>query len=175
MDEELLPCPNYELCQNVCPQWIFDIKNGTCLTCDIFGWKKLIFINNNDDCIVCYENNCKKIMFPTNCGHSVCINCFKKLFYGKNEHEYELSPTSYGCPPCPNNCFKPIKGIQEWCDECDELFENWCINSKNEYNKWYYDNNILIDNEISENYIDNRCPICRSTHIAYWIKNKKNK
>ena len=81
-------CKNYDLCQGVLTKDHFKRhKNYLCLFCGEwflmkgFGWNELEFFENNENCIVCFTNDKKKVKFPTNCGHSFCIDCSREILF----------------------------------------------------------------------------------------------
>jgi hypothetical protein len=79
-------CVNYKFCKGVAfPE--LDIE--LCLLCDKWyehgeGWGPLEFIENDDDCPVCYSKGIK-MKFPTNCEHAFCIQCCRNLLYHQED------------------------------------------------------------------------------------------
>ena len=102
-----IKCQNYELCETALPRWWFDCKgNYLCSECHmLFGtWNNeqagiqrtgrgVLEINNNLECPICLD--IKKSIQQPNCGHTLCIECFKGCYYSGNEN---LSK----CPLCRN-------------------------------------------------------------------------
>jgi hypothetical protein len=169
-------CLNYQLCRDTVPN---GMGEDFCMTCGSwfkvsgFGWDKLHFITNNDPCNVCFENCNEKLMFPTNCGHSFCIDCSRKILFW-DETRYHLSPVPFGCPPCPNGCVNPIKGTQCYCIEYDDVQELWKQKHPKQFKLWNDKTHISIDtNDEQENISDTCdvkygskiCPTCRQKYV----------
>lgn len=105
-----LKCKNYELCESVLPSWWFECKgNYLCTTCHmLFGtWKcqgqeyktgkGILEISDNLECPICLEN--KRGISQPNCKHTLCIDCFKRCHYGKDEED-ENEENLRKCPLC---------------------------------------------------------------------------
>ena len=163
--ENGIKCKNYELCEGVLPpDHYVGFENYVCMTCDRsgFGWKELDFVDGDDECSICLDVVTRKLKFPTKCGHSFCISCSKNiLFY--NECRYHLSPVAYGCPPCPNECDNPMKGIQCYCYEYDDVQETWKRENPMEYNRWN-DEDLDAGNTGWEVFGSKTCPLCKSVY-----------
>jgi hypothetical protein len=161
-----IKCKNYNLCEAVLPEWWFNCKGKyLCINCDCFGWNELKFRNINNDCNVCYNNGIE-MKFPTDCGHWFCVNCCKKILFW-DETRYHLSPEPYGCPSCPNGCINPIKGKQCYCEEYDEIQNNWENTHPEEFKKWKDDEHDSISNSSEESgsvFTSKKCPICRKKY-----------
>lgn len=115
----IIKCKNYIICNEDIPISFIHKNEYICTSCDInFGpWRggkgKLKILEKND-CIICYENK-EQIELPK-CNHSLCIDCFKKIYYkeqcickcnNKEEHECDAcecfaneSDPTYKCPMC---------------------------------------------------------------------------
>ena len=102
-----IKCTNYELCESVLPRWWFECKgNYLCTSCHmLFGtWKfqgqeyktckGILEISDNLECPICLEN--KRGISQPNCEHTLCIDCFKRCHYCKDENEENLRK----CPLC---------------------------------------------------------------------------
>ena len=150
-----IKCKNYELCEAVSPKWWFECKgNYLCTNCHmLFGtWGKshtgkgVLEISDNLDCPICLEN--KRSIEQPNCEHTLCIDCFKRCYYGDDDSENE-----------PNF---PYPDIEEEYYE-DKFNPKWekdypLIKIHNEeWNKWDDKKNEKYENE--ENL--RNCPICR--------------
>ena len=165
-----IKCRNYELCEAVLPPdcWKWN-KKYLCINCENFGWEKLTFIDCNDECIICYKNCNKKMLFPTNCNHSFCIECSRDLLFF-DETRFHLSPEPYGCPPCPNGCINPIKGRQCYCEEYSDIQDIWEIEDYNQWKKWNNDEDLSIEGYIEEDdstqFGKGICPLCRRKYIV---------
>ena len=168
-----IKCKNYDLCEGILPKDHFKRhKNYLCLYCGEwflmkgFGWNELEFFENNENCIVCFTNHKKKVKFPTNCGHSFCIDCSREILFF-DEKKYHLSPMPYGCPPCPNGCKNPEKGRQCYCEEYDKIIDQWKDFSPVNFDEWIYNERLSIDKEEDNEgsiYGSAKCPICRKTY-----------
>ena len=113
--EEGIKCKNYELCESVLPRWWFECKgNYLCTNCHmLFGtWKwqgqgqeyktgkGILEISDNLECPICLEN--KRGISQPNCEHTLCIDCFKRCYYGKDEEDEneENEENLRKCPLC---------------------------------------------------------------------------
>ncbi len=163
--EIYMNCKNYDLCKGEA------LCNGLCMNCGSwfkvggFGWDELNFFSCNEECIICSEVCSKKMMFPTNCGHSFCISCSKGILFF-DESRYWLSPVKYGCLPCPKGCINPEKGKQCDCIEYDDVIERWSIQNTRQYERWNkeQEKSIQIGNPNSVNGRA-QCPLCRRKYI----------
>ena len=161
-------CPNFELCKH---NKVPGIGSECCMTCGSwfkvggFGWDKLIFFDSTDECVVCMNLCERKLMFPTNCGHSFCVECSKNILFW-DETRYHLSPVPYGCPPCPNGCENPEKGKQCYCEDYDSLEDEWQKSNPVQFNKWCSDQDNSIDNSFKDiTYGQGVCPLCRKKYM----------
>jgi hypothetical protein len=88
-----IKCKNYEVCDAVLPDWWWDCKECyLCTNCDIhFGtWttntgfgndgKGILEFIDNYECAICMET--KRCVSQPKCNHFVCIDCFKRCYYG---------------------------------------------------------------------------------------------
>jgi hypothetical protein len=155
-----IKCKNYELCQCILPTWWFDCKdNYLCTNCHmLFGtWgtkdkqyktgKGVLEIVDTTECPVCLEN--RRSITQPNCQHTICIECFKRSYYGdddtKNEPKF------------------PYPDIEDEYDE-DQFNEKWEIDYplitiyNQEHNKW---NDEKDEKYHMEEYLRN-CPLCRA-------------
>ena len=162
-------CKNHELCKN---EAVPEVGQGFCMCCGSWckfghGWDELEFINTteeNKECSVCSNNCDRKLMFPTNCGHSFCISCSKDLLLW-DETRHHLSPVPYGCPPCPNGCINPVRGRQCYCEEYDSVQEQWKRERLVEYNRWNDEEHDSIETDDGSSYAKMSCPLCRSKYV----------
>ena len=95
-----IKCKNYQLCEAILPTWWFECKNNyLCTTCHLmFGtWgtppigntgKGALDFVDNIECPVCFEN--KQGVSHPNCDHFICIDCFKRCYYGDETGEPEF-------------------------------------------------------------------------------------
>jgi len=166
--ENRIKCKNYELCQSTLPPDHYEhYAQYLCMVCDNsssgFGWNELEFRIGEEECVVCNETSNTQLKFPTNCGHWFCLSCSRNiLFY--NETQYHLSPIPYGCPPCPNGCTNPVKGKQCYCEEYDEIQDEWKKEQPDKYKEWNdaEDTSIFYSEPISGSVFGSKqCPLCR--------------
>ena len=158
-----IKCKNYEMCNTILPKWWFDCKNSyLCTNCDMmFGtWKNKkagvyktgkgeLPIKDNLECPICLD--IKRGISQPNCDHTLCIDCFKRCYYGDESRDGE--------PQFPYS-----KEIENEYDE-DIYLKNpkWdkdypLIKKYNEeWNKW--DDNKQQKFNDEENL--RNCPICR--------------
>jgi hypothetical protein len=170
-EENRIKCKNYELCESLLPQdHYINIGNYLCMTCGSWfkfglGWDELTFIDSNEECSICFNNCTKKLIFPTNCGHSFCIKCSKNILFW-DETRYHLSPEPYGCQPCPNGCINPIKGEQCYCEEYKIVQDNWKLEQPDAYKQWNDNEDLSIEQgEDNNSYFSNcTCPLCRKKY-----------
>ena len=153
---------NYKLCEFIlsCKWWIY-MTTWMCPSYDMFGTKDLEFKENTEECDVCNESY-KYVKVSTSCEHQFCAPCSQNILVW-DETNYRLSPVPFGCPPCPNNCINPIKGEQCYCEEYDEILDQW----KEEYPDKYeeYNDAEKLSIELSETtegivYGSYKCPLC---------------
>ena len=172
-EENGIKCKNYELCQHILPPDHYEhLANYLCMTCGDwfkvggFGWNELEFRVREEECVICNETRNKQLKFPANCGHWFCISCSRNILFW-DETRYHLSPIPYGCPSCPNGCINPEKGKQCYCEEYDEIQDNWEINNPDDYKRWNEAENLSIDSgEDNPGSIFNskKCPLCRTVY-----------
>lgn len=93
-----IKCKNYELCEGILPKWWFECKgNYLSTSCHMmFGtWgeqtgKGILHIYDNLDCPICFET--KKCITQPNCEHTLCIECFKRCYYGSDTEDEPVFP-----------------------------------------------------------------------------------
>lgn len=161
-----IKCKNYEICEEVLPSWWYECKGHyICTNCDMmFGtWtgknhitgelvyktgKGILPIVDDTECPVCLER--KRSVTQPNCEHTVCIECFKRSYYGDWS----------GAPEFPYS--KEVEDLYNMADENADhvrwkidypLIEAWDL----EYDKWY---DHCIEKNNNESYLQ-KCPICR--------------
>ena len=164
-----IKCKNYELCEAVLPKWWFECKgNYLCTNCHmmfgtwgIYTGKGILDISDNIECPVCLE--VKRSISQPNCEHTICIDCFKRCYYGDDDIEnepqfpypkdieakYWEEDTEVGNFPeithlrWPNNFYKEYPLIEVWNEEV---------------NKWEDEKNQKHENEKNLQ----KCPLCRA-------------
>jgi hypothetical protein len=102
--ERGIKCKNYIICEDLLPRWWFKCKgNYLCINCHMmFGtWgsventhigKGTLKISNNLECPICFE--IKQCISQPRCEHSVCIDCFKRCYYGEKCEGEPIFPYS---------------------------------------------------------------------------------
>ncbi len=165
-ENKMIKCINYELCEgNGIPDF-----NNLCMACSpnfVFGlrWGSLSFFDCDEECAVCYNNCKRKLLFPTDCGHSFCVNCSKEILLW-DETRYHLSPVPFGCSDCPNGCINPVQGKQCYCEKQSLLENEWEKTNPMEYKLWNDSETESIiqgDNGLSS-FGSRSCPLCRSKY-----------
>ena len=152
-----IKCKNYELCDAVLPKWWFECKgNYLCTNCHMmFGtWgsgvnahtgKGTLDISDNLECPICFE--VKRSISQPNCEHTICIDCFKRCYYGDTSNEPQF----------------PYPDIEDEYDG-DENNPKWdndypLIKKYNDdFKKWDDENTKKYENE---EYL-RKCPVCRT-------------
>lgn len=155
-----IKCKNYELCEEILPKWWFECKgNYLCTNCDMmFGtWsnekanvhktgKGVLDISDNTECPICLEK--KRSISQPNCLHTLCIDCFKRCYYGGDDSENE---PKFPYPDIEDDYYK------------DQLNPKWDTNYplikiyNEQWNKWDDKKNEKYDAESNLRI----CPICR--------------
>jgi hypothetical protein len=151
-----IKCKNYEICQTVLPKWWFDCKgNYLCTNCHImFGtWssgkilhegKGALEISDDVDCPICLD--VKRGISQPRCNQSLCIDCFKRCYYGDESGE-----PVFPYPDIEDEYYDDRNNITWTYDY--PLIEKY----HKEWNKW--------DDERNEKYAKEHnlriCPICR--------------
>ena len=144
-----IKCPNFEICGQFFDNY-HNINNNLCFNCDVAygiwdgGKGKLIF--KQDDCCICLEN--KRCVSMPKCNHFVCIDDFKRMFYGeKRQNEpqfpYPELEDDYDGRNYNNNKYDDDPVI---------------IKYNEDYNKWDDTYDIKYENEKNLR----NCPLCRS-------------
>jgi len=147
-----IKCKNYELCEAVLPKWWYNYKGQyLCTNCNMmFGtWgsqtgKGILEINDNLECPICLE--VKRGISQPNCEHTVCIDCFKRCYYGDKSGEPQfpypdIEDEYYNDQENPKwNIQYPL--IKIYNDE----YKKWDDNREEKYN--------------NEEHL-RRCPFCR--------------
>lgn len=147
-----IKCPNYVICENSDPRWVLRCHNGLCTNCDISfgkwqGGKGILNMKDNEDCCICFE--IKKCISNPKCDHFICIDCFKRCYYGSNEDSNKEPPFPY--PDKENDYFEnsddPI-----WSN--DETIMKW-------NQEWIIWDDARTERSQNEHKILAKCPLCR--------------
>jgi hypothetical protein len=158
-------CINYVFCKGTI---IKELEIPTCLLCGKWyehgeKWGELEFIETDEDCPVCYAKGLQ-MKFPTNCGHSFCIQCCRNLLIYQEEL-YCICPTKFGCPPCKHYIENIINSCKNrpCCDEDQNILDNWEKEDYESFIKWnYFEFN--ISNEDHNYLLTKKCPLCRAIY-----------
>jgi hypothetical protein len=153
-----------------------------CHNCISLYSNKNIIMKDNNECPICYDET-KVIKLPL-CEHYLCINCFKKIHYGKS-----LSETKYNLrlklskPKFPYE-FKKSREYQNWIDDNEDIYysnnkKSWTKICKKRpewmntiefieyekkekiYRKLEEENNDILHGLGDESYNTSNCPLCR--------------
>ena len=151
-----IKCRNFEICEN---WFIFEnlqLHSGElCTPCDetYSDWKNgnygngILIFQDNIECPICLENK-RCVKFP-NCSHYVCVDDFKRVFYGdenlKNEPKFPY-------PELEDDYFLKNQG-HSYYENDPEI-----IKYHQDWNNW----DDLRDQKYSNEENLRKCPICRS-------------
>ena len=140
-----MKCPNYLICKNISPKWVYDNNKNTCINCAIsFGI--LIFSIDKKECPICLEN--KYAVKNINCNHTICVDCFRRVHYGEEREEDPIFPYSEEIEDeyfdDPDNLKWKLNYplIEEWNEVCNAYYDYYQEKYKNEENL-------------------RKCPLCR--------------
>lgn len=169
-------CRNYKLCENIVSNnYIETHGNYICMVCNLFGWGELSFKESHEECGVCLESYPVHLKFPAqDCLHYMCLKCSREILFW-DESLFQISPEPFGCPPCPNGCYNPVRGFQCCCDNYvsmddpennPSVIERWKQEQPEQYKEW--DENQEFSVELgSDMYAlrsNKRCPFCRKQY-----------
>lgn len=156
-----IKCKNYYICGAVLPEWWWECKSHyICTNCDeMFGkWmngKGELKKYDNVECPICLENGIGiELAF---CDHKLCINCFKRCFYG-DELVNEEPQFPYPENPDLIDLYSDFLNGKN-----NDSYPNWDVEYPlmkkydEEYDKWLDKKQSKYENE--ENL--HKCPLCR--------------
>ena len=170
-------CHNYKLCENIVSRRHVEINgNYICMICNLFGWGKLVFKEEPEQqCGVCLEKTPIHLKFPADgCSHFICVKCSREILFW-DESLFQLSPEPFGCPPCPNGCYNPVRGYQCSCEtyvSMDDpennpsVIEKWKKEEPEQYKEWNENQEFSVELG-SDTYSlrsNKRCPFCRKQY-----------
>tara|TARA_Y100000385_G_C13027838_1_gene609292 strand:- start:782 stop:1333 length:552 start_codon:yes stop_codon:yes gene_type:complete len=157
-----IKCKNYEICEAVLPSWWYECKGHyICMTCDtMFGtWsnseygifkteKGVLPIIDDTECPICLER--KRSVTQPNCEHTLCIECFKRCYYGdwSGAPEFPYSKEVEDLYHMDDENYDHIKWKKDY-----PLIETWGL----EYDRWYDD---IENKQANEEYL-RCCSLCR--------------
>jgi hypothetical protein len=158
---ECVKCKNFSLCGTVLPKSGVSMKGHyLCTSCDgMFGTrsvtenigscgKGILNLIENLDCIICLETK-TNVSMPR-CEHYMCVDCFKRCYYGDNSGE-PLFPY----PEIQDEFYKDTHynaPNPKWVDYYP-LIEEY----EQEWELW---NDRRLENCAKEVYLK-QCPLCR--------------
>jgi len=145
-----IKCKNYIICNSLLPEYWYNCKGHyECDICFNLKIERLTQIENIE-CPICLE--IKKVISQPNCDHNLCIDCFRRCYYG------------------PDNDGPKFPYSEEIEKEYETYLKNEILNEKkweNEYPliekynqellQWGYNMERQYSNE--ENL--RKCPLCR--------------
>lgn len=141
-----IKCKNYEICEEVLPRWWFDCKkNYLCTNCHML-FKGNLNISDNEECVICLE--VKRCTDQPNCEHKICIQCFKRCYYGDEDLEHQ---PQFPYPEIEDEYYDD-QDNPKWKTEYP-LIESYNL----EFDEW--DDKREMKYEKEENL--RKCPICR--------------
>ena len=158
-DESGIKCENYLVCDTLLPKWWLECKgNWLCTNCDMmFGtWtsngkkykgKGILPIVKQSECPVCLET--KKSVTQPRCNHTICIDCFKRMYYGESDEENP--PPKFPYPNFEDDYFDDTDN-PKWMKDYP-LISIWV----KKWNKW---DDAKIKKYENEKYL-RKCPMCR--------------
>jgi len=146
-----IKCKNFIICETVLPKWWFDCKaHYLCTNCDImFGNKRgkgMLKVKDVFECPLCLE--VKQCVSQPRCDHYVCVDCFKRCYYGDENREGE-----------PKFPYPDIE------DEYDDDQDNPKWETEYPSIEIYNEQHSIWDDEKMKKYENEEylrmCPICR--------------
>jgi len=143
-----IKCKNYELCECVLPKWWFECKGCyLCINC-LISRNGQHEISDNVDCPICFEKK-RGLKYP-NCNHKICVDCYKRCYYGDNNRENE---PKFPYPSDIEDEYDSDQYNVKWETEYP-LIKKW----NDEWNEW--DDNRQYKYH-DENYL-RICSLCRN-------------
>ena len=131
MTSKSIRCRNFRLCQTYLPEWWSQYKSQEiCTSCDIFfgTWgtqtgKGVLEFVESVNCPICFET-AEGVSYP-NCSHFICIDCFKRSWYGKQPPAFPI-PELYTKYTQNSTCvsWNSYPKIVKWKETIRELNES---------------------------------------------------
>jgi len=130
-----IKCKNYIICETVLPMWWYECKGHyECTSCCVMRFGVLNSIENVE-CPICFE--IKIGISQPNCEHTLCIECFKRCYYGEeiegprfpysdeiwNEYDEDQDNEKWDIE-------YPL--IKTWNQECNQIENNKILQYENE-------------------------------------------
>lgn len=142
-----IKCKNYEVCDTILPKYWFELKGEyICTNCDMMFGGILNIKKDLDECPICLILTKQITLF--NCNHSICIDCFKRCYYGDDNSEDE-----------PKFPYPEIEDEYHEDDENPKWEKDYPLIKKyyEAYKIWEEENEIKYENEEHLR----KCPLCR--------------
>ena len=174
-----IKCKNYELCKRLLPKWWFDkYGNYFCSQCHMvcgtqespkwnlkfIPWlrprpgpagqyiikpgKGMLEFYDNRECPVCLEK--KRSILQPRCEHTLCIECFKRCYWGYNDSDIENEP-QFPYPDIEKEYYKDPENLK-WNNDYP------LIKKYNEDRNKHDD--AIIFRISNQDYLQT-CPLCR--------------
>jgi hypothetical protein len=143
-------CPNLAVCGSIVPEWLLLCKRGKCVQCDMSFGKVLTFSTEDEECPICLDT--KPSVQLLNCGHMVCVDCFKRCWNGPVE------------PPQPPFPYPELE------DEFDEDPMSHPLNFDPRVIRWYRDMDAWEERRSAEyerEKSNRQCPLCRKAMLRF--------
>ena len=153
-------CPNFEYCAVWVPPAF--MSSGRCFNCDANFRKELVFRDGQEPCPICLGNADRVVEHPAECGHAICIDCFRLQW--DPPVLSDLPPERYG--------FTSSCGVEWWeCYHqestcvCVAEMAIWRRDNPADARRWRMDNTAqhdAYDRTIMERVDPGICPLCRA-------------
>jgi hypothetical protein len=145
---EPVKCPNFAVCGEIGPQWLFNCHRGRCIHCKTWFGKDLTFPEEDQYCPICFDT--KPSVVQPNCTHSVCIDCFKRTRVD--------GPPKNPEPPFPFP-EQEDKYFETGNEPSNPMYHDPLVQQYNrDWERW--DNEWNYRHGMEENL--RKCPLCRS-------------
>lgn len=154
-------CPNFQLCRAWAPSWVFDCHSGRCGNCNATFRKDLQFQEHTGaiDCPICLESRHMFIKHPSECGHSICFDCFREQWWP--DHEIHLNPREWGfatdcqCIYCTDGSEYPCESaIDAWKETHPDRYFSWQQEEQRQQHR--------LDTKLLQRADPKACPLCRA-------------
>ena len=153
--------------------FIYEFNNiSICYEC-LINHNKPITIYNNVDCSICYE--CHKGIELPNCNHIICIDCYKRIYFGFITNNKIIKPIKREDAFTINESLHIGIGCYDFSQPLNILLESIDTKTKTKeyveyetsfitYYKKQYDldlQDIQYYNNKTSNIFNMVCPLCR--------------
>lgn len=163
-----IKCPNFKLCHIRASPRYFGCHHGRCWNCNMFFRKNLaIRISDLETCCICLDEKTVFVGHPSECGHEMCIECFREQWWPEREDYGD--PRDFGFQPtCPSD------EDSDWEDELDK----WGKNFPEQAKQWQNEQDMqdfYFEEKLKERSDPERCPLCRKHLLesnVSWVERK---